>query len=112
MAEDNAITKPYMDGFVQGMTHSRPVVELEHKVNALQSRTKFLSWAGGIAGALFLINFIAKLPILNKFLGRKADEKEFLQWKEERKAKETKVSEADGGKIRLHAREFNTRAIW
>jgi hypothetical protein len=112
MVEENPITKPYMDGFVQGMTHSRPVVELEYKVNSLQSRTKLLSWAGGIAGALFLINFISKLPILNKFMGRKADEKEFLQWKEERKANETKAREAEGGKIRRHAREFNTRAIW
>ena len=112
MVEDNPITKSYMDGFVQGMTNSRPVVELEHKVKALQSRTKFLSWAGGIAGALFLINIITKLPIFTKFMGRKADEMEFLRWKEERKANETKAKEAEGPKIRLHAREFNTRAIW
>jgi hypothetical protein len=108
----------FKEGYAIGMSHSRPLVELETRVDGLQGRVKLLSWTGAIVGTLALVTFVCRMPLFKKFLGRKADEKEFLQWQEDRrKAKEKEEQKeatvnVNGLKVRRHARDFETRAVW
>ena len=109
----------FSKGYERGLNEARPVIELEHRVKAIGSRAKLLSWAGARGGTIAALILIAKLPIFKNFFGRKADEKEFLKWKEEKRraevADELLEKNAAGGitsefinerKVRRHAREF------
>ena len=84
MDTDNEFSK----GYDRALREARPVIELEHRVKSVEGRLKFLSWAGAIGATLSAIFIITKLPIFKNFFGRKADEKEFLRWKEEKRRAE------------------------
>ena len=112
-------TDHFNKGYERALNEARPVIELEHRVKSIESRVKVLTWAGVIGATISTIMFIVKLPIFKNFFGRKADEKEFLKWKEEKRRAEieddilernaTGGINADffkGGKVRRHAREF------
>jgi hypothetical protein len=112
-------TDPFSKGYERALKEARPVIELEHRVKSIENRVKVLTWAGVIGATISTIMFIVNLPIFKNFFGRKADEKEFLKWKEEKRRAEieddilernaTGGINADffkGGKFRRHAREF------
>lgn len=107
-------------GYERALKEARPVIELEHRVKSIESRVKVLTWAGVIGATISTIMFVVKLPIFKNFFGRKADEKEFLKWKEEKRRAEIEdeilEGNATGGinadffkgrKVRRqHARDF------
>ena len=115
MDSDNGFSK----GYETALKEARPVIELEHRVKSIEGRVKLLSWAGAIGVTISAILFVAKLPIFKNFFGRKADEREFLRWKEEKRRAEIEdelveknVTEGippefyKGQKRRRHARQF------
>jgi hypothetical protein len=114
MAKDD-----FSKGYERALKEARPVIELEHRVNSIESRVKVLTWAGVIGVTISTIMFIVKLPIFKNFFGRKADEKEFLRWKEEQRRAEIEDNMLERnatdrinaefvyeGKVRRHARDF------
>jgi hypothetical protein len=108
----------FSNGYERGLKEARPVIELEQRVKSIGGRVKLLSWAGAIGVTLSALVLIAKLPIFKHFFGRKADEKEFLKWKEERRRAEIEdqlleknasgvtLEVINGRNVRRHARQF------
>lgn len=114
-----ATESDFSKGYECALREARPVIELEHRVKSIEGRVRLLSWAGAIGAAISAIFIIAKLPIFKNFFGRKADEREFLRWKEEKRRAEVADDLLEknatgaipqefytGQKRRRHAREF------
>jgi len=100
----------YSLGYTHGVQQARPVVDLEHRVTKLESRVNFLRWAAAVASIVGGVLFIWNLPVFQKFMGRKADESEFLQWKSDRVRSEAiaanNTSKRHQTRQARHARDF------
>jgi hypothetical protein len=98
----------YSLGYTHGIQQARPVVDLEHRVTQLESRVHFLNWAAAVASLVGGFLFVWNLPLFKNFMGRKADEKEFLRWKSDKARSEAKNQTATSKRERQprHIRDF------
>jgi hypothetical protein len=118
--EDNV--NKYSLGYSHGVEQARAVVDLEHRLKWIEGRTRVLSWASAIAATLTAFTVLWKIPFLRNIFSRRAEEKEFLQWKMGKKKAEEEDEALEFNaavdkeqpkprKFRRHAREFNLEKL-